>query len=164
MTNKGICQLLRYPSISKKCRLGSWITSSKFLTCERLFWKRKFDLKIQAVNNTRIISQRKREAECRRTVGIGQKRRFQAPRGRVGDSESTRNSQPLISGFSCVLMSKCYPFLLLLILPWCSLGGPKKAIFWKSAYPSFSQLKFSFCLSLLINSVSSLNSHTHFIF
>lgn len=118
--------------------MGSWITSSKFLTSERLFWKRKFNLKIQAVNNTRIVSQRKRGAECRRTVGSGQKRRFGAPRGRVGASESTRNSQPLISGFSCVLMSKCYPSLLLLILPWCSHGGPKKAISWKSAYPSFS--------------------------
>lgn len=138
MTNKGIFQLLRYPSISKKCKLGSWITSSKFLTSERLFWKKKFVLKIQAVNNTRIVSQRKREIEFRRTVGIGQKRTFGATRGRVGDSENTHNSQPLISGFNCVLMSKCYPALLLLILPWCLRGGPKKIIFWKSAYPSFS--------------------------
>lgn len=115
MTNKGIFQLLRYPSISKKCKMGSWITSSKFLTSERLFWKKKFVLKIQAVNNTRIVSQRKREIEFRRTVGIGQKRTFGATRGRVGDSENTHNSQPLISGFNCVLMSKCYPALLLLI-------------------------------------------------
>lgn len=141
MTNKGIFQLLRYPSISKKCKLGSWISSSKFLTSERLFWKKKFVLKIQAVNNTRIVSQRKREIGFRRTVGIGQKRRIGATRGRVGDSENTHNSQPLVSGFSCVLMSKCYPALLLLILPWCLRGRPKKTIFWKSAYPSFSAAK-----------------------
>lgn len=163
MTNKGIFNFLDIPPYPKNVRWELRLLHPSFSLLRGCFEKRNLSLRFRLLIIPELSLKKKRN-RIQEDSGYWPEKDIWGHQRESWDSENTHNSQPLISGFNCVLMSKCYPALpfahFTLVFAWQA----KTKSFRESAYPSFLQLKFSFCLSLLINSLSSLNSHIHLVF